>query len=497
MKEQVSRRDFMKLSSAATTFLVAQGFSPFSYAQNSKVAVACIGTGGQGCFHLQTGLAGNSDALEIVAIADCYRPHQRAGVKYATDANKGKEPTAYFDYRKMLESEKVDAVVIATPLDTHYQIAMDCLDAGKYVFCEKTMCYDIEQARNIVTKCHEKGLFCQTGHQRRYNPNYNLAMTWARDPANSRIGRITHIDMQWHRNTNWRRAVDPNYVLSPEEAEFIHDLEKHLNWRIYRERSGGLCTELLTHQIDIAVWFLGTFPKRVYGSGGLDYWRDGRTVEDNISLTFDFEIKPGSEGFRAIDARSSFQKVNLINKSYTVRVSYTSIMMNAKRGATELIQGDAGAVELSEHDCWYTQEEDAAIYQARKEAWLAQVRQQQEQQGGQTQEKPAENSAETTAALVTSGGTLQLSNIPKIEAEPLKAPGCDIPADVHQFRAFAHHIRNGGKPRNNEMVGLANTISSVAALQAIRERRIVEIDPAWYTFDFPTPSVTEYETITV
>ena len=80
-----------------------------------------------------------------------------------------------------ITNEEIDAVVVSTPLDTHYQITMDCLDAGKYVFCEKTLTYTIEEARNIVQKCCDTGLFVQVGHQRRYNPKYNLGMQMAYD----------------------------------------------------------------------------------------------------------------------------------------------------------------------------------------------------------------------------------------------------------------------------------------------------------------------------
>mgnify|MGYP003353233656 CR=1 FL=1 len=99
--------------------------------------------------------------------------------------------------------DQIDAVIIATPLDTHYQLTMDALAAKKWVFCEKTMVQTIEQGRDVVKKCHEIGKFVQVGHQRHYNPKYNLAMDLVY--GKGYLGRITHVTAQWHRNTNWRR----------------------------------------------------------------------------------------------------------------------------------------------------------------------------------------------------------------------------------------------------------------------------------------------------
>ena len=90
------------------------------------------------------------------------------------------------------------------------------------------------------------------------------------------IGKITHVQAQWHRNKSWRRGVkDPSR-------------EEQINWRMYRKYSGGLCAELMSHQVDVADWMIGSKPKSVMGVGGIDYWKDGRDIYDNISLIFTY-----------------------------------------------------------------------------------------------------------------------------------------------------------------------------------------------------------------
>ncbi len=483
MSESVSRRNFMKAAGATAGVAIATGYSPFSYAQNEKVRVACIGTGGQGSYHVRDGILGVPE-MDIAAVCDVYKPHQENGFKLAWLSNAGilleagdtgltaaqqerldraYQPTRYFDYRDLLAKEKLDAVVIATPLHTHYQIIMDALSAGCNVFCEKTMCYEIEQARDIVKKSHETGKFVQVGHQRRYNPLYNRAVNLAWNEGV--LGRVNHIDCQWHRNNDWRRPI-PDRRLSPQEAKFIRDLEKHLNWRLYGESSRGLMTELATHQLDIAAWFLDAMPTRVYGYGGLDYWRDGREVDDNVNVMYEFEVAPQSRGYFAINARNEYQDKLRINEPYTVRVVYSSITANAKKGCSEQIQGDEGTFELTEEGGYFFREATSKV------KWAS--------------SSSAQAASQQNATVITSGGTLQLSNKAQQQGDPIVVDNTKS-IDQLQFQAFADNIRFGGVPKANVMVGLRSTILGLSGFIAMKERREVAIDPAWYTFDFPTP----------
>ncbi|MBI5093787.1 MAG: Gfo/Idh/MocA family oxidoreductase [Candidatus Hydrogenedentes bacterium] len=475
MDTQVTRRDFIKTAGIATGVAIAAGYSPFSYAQNEVVRVAAIGTGGQGCLHLRLGLP-KIKTLQLVAVCDVYTPNLNGGWDIAVEdadpkkkEEKQKNIKKYMDYREMLEKEQFEAVIISTPLHTHYQIAMDCLDAKKYVFCEKTMCYDVEQCRNLVKKCNETGLWVQVGHQRRYNPGYNRALWLAREKGV--VGRINHITAQWHRNNDWRRPVDPAYVLSADEKKWIPDLEKHINWRLYNEFSaGGLMTELATHQLDVCNWFLHTPPSRVFGYGGIDYWRDGRDVYDNVSLTYEYDMVPSNPAFGTMDKRTSFLSMQTMNRPYTVRATYTSICANAKRGSSEIMQGDKGTLELTEPACFgYT--EPAAVG-----AWDA---------GGIV-------TAASVAKDITSGKSLQVSTAADESKEQLFMAETRH-VDALQFESFANDIFQKKVPKANQMVGLLAAIVSLNGSKAMKDRTEVAIDKAQYTFDFETPDPYRYD----
>jgi predicted dehydrogenase len=499
MKNDMTRRSFMKTASATTAGVtIATGFNPFAYAANEKVRIGLIGTGNQGAWHIKTGLAGNADGMEIAAVCDCFAPHQKAGVMYSQCANAGIgfapgehpsklpadlkakakaafKPVGYYDYQEMLANEDIDAVVISTPLDRHYKMVMDSLDAGKYVFCEKTMTYTIEEGREVVQKCHDTGKFVQVGHQRRYNPKYELAMSMAYEKE--LFGRINFIHAQWHRNNYWRRNLGAlaDYKPNPEEAKFIDDIERHLNWRMYHETSHGLYSELMTHQSDIANWFLRKAPARVQAFGGLDYWRDGRDVDDNILVSFEYDMAPGDDGFATITPRSSLQKMARINKPYTVRFVYSSILANGKQGSSESICGDWGSVTLTERDgCHYFPEPAPRAEAAAKMAAA------KAEQSGEEAPKEAD-------AGYTSGASLMLSDEDAKKGVEMLA-NCDLhEADVYQFADFIKGCQGGPVPRTNQMCGLTTAITCNKAYESRQQGKIVEIDPALYTFDFETP----------
>ncbi len=176
----------------------------------------------------------------------------------------------YKDYRKMMDRTDLDVIVVATPLYLHYEHAKAVLEAGKHLYLEKTMTFIPEETYDLISlsQMHDNQII-QVGHQYRYSPLYYKVKEMI---DNDYLGKVTQIEARWDRNHSWRRPVP-----SP-------DLERQINWRMYKEYSGGLAAELLSHQMDFVHWAFDCVPSSIYGTGGIDMFKDGRETFDNIQV---------------------------------------------------------------------------------------------------------------------------------------------------------------------------------------------------------------------
>ena len=262
------RRSFVKKSAVlgSSLFMAENLFASFA---PGPIRIAMIGCGdrGKGVLSVIKRMPDKFTAVAYCDVLDFRLAETRKHVPATAQAIK--------DYRKILEDKTIDAVFIATPLSEHFRIAKDAVHAGKHVYVEKTMTYDIDQAlalRKIVT-AHSKQVF-QVGYQYRYSPLYFKVKEMIQSGY---IGKVSQIDCRWDRNGTWRRPVpDPS-------------LERQINWRMYKEYSGGLAAELLSHQIDFINWAFETQPDEIIGTGGIDIFKDGRETHDNIQAVLRYK----------------------------------------------------------------------------------------------------------------------------------------------------------------------------------------------------------------
>jgi predicted dehydrogenase len=262
----LTRRDVLKTAGAVTAVAAAARVTSPSIrkvkAANNQVSYAMIGTGSRGQYLLNH--LSKIDAGRCLAVCDVYEPNLKKGA-----AAIGGNPRTYLDYRQLLDREKVDAVLIATPLYEHFRITRDALLASKHVFCEKSLVFKPEEVHALrkLAGEHPKQIL-QVGLQRRYSQFYQTAKQMI---DKGLLGKVTHVNAQWNRNPGW--------VMKPDPVR-----QKELNWRLFRQYSGGAAAELASHQVDVADWMFGAHPEFVTGVGGLDFSKDGRDVFDNIQL---------------------------------------------------------------------------------------------------------------------------------------------------------------------------------------------------------------------
>jgi predicted dehydrogenase len=274
----MERRNFVKsagLLAGGALLTNLDAFAAKAEAGVIKIGVVGCGDRGKGIMQLLNQLP---DKFKITAVCDVLDFR----LTEARSLSKGEPYRSYTDHRQLLDDKNIDAVVVAVPLNMHYAVAIDVLKAGKHLYLEKTMTYNIPQALELVKLAKDRPRqVVQIGHQYRYSPLYYRVKEMI---AKGYLGDISQIDCRWDRNGNWRRPVpDPS-------------LERQINWRMYKEYSGGLVAELLSHQIDFINWAFDTHPQEVFATGGIDVFNDGRETFDNVQVLLRYEGKHSMVG---------------------------------------------------------------------------------------------------------------------------------------------------------------------------------------------------------
>ena len=310
----MERREFIGIAAAglgALSLGMRGCGSPQAVAPSDWVHLGIIGAGSRGQQMMRTML--RVPGVRFTALCDIYEPRFAEGRKVT-----GEETQAYSDYRKMLESREIDAVLVATPLGLHAEHVIAALDSGRAVYGEKSMGRTLDDCNRIREAARRTGKLLQVGLQYTYAPWYIEARKRIHEGS---IGQVTQVQSYWHRNNNWRRPLPPG--AGPE-------LEKLLNWRLYRAQSGGLLAELGSHQIAFANALFGSMPDSAMASGGVDYWKDGREIEDNVHAILRY---PGGQ---------------------TLQASF--ITTNRLDGAQERIFGTGGSIVLTHTEAIYFKE---------------------------------------------------------------------------------------------------------------------------------------------
>jgi predicted dehydrogenase len=293
----------------------------------AEVNVALLGSGAQGQVLLDSML--RIPGLRFRAVCDIWEEYnQKRAVrilkKYKFDVN------GYTDHREMLDKEKdLDAVIIATPDFWHAPHTVDCLEAGKHVYCEKEMSNTLEGARSMVLAARKSGKLLQIGHQRRSHPRYLHSYEKLLQEAQI-LGRIVTVNGQWNRAVSPDLGWPERYAIPDARLKQygFKSMPQFRNWRWYKGLGGGPIVDLGSHQIDIFNWFLGANPSHVVASGGLDY-HDPATHEwyDTVMTIYEFETAKGK-----------------------ARAYYQTQTTNGSLGYFENFMGDQGTMVISESE---------------------------------------------------------------------------------------------------------------------------------------------------
>ena len=270
------RRQFLKTGVGLASGLAATPyfrtthdvFASQNRAKNDRLSVASIGTGGRG-----SGIGHQAGRLgDMIACCDV-DTNRAAGFarKY------GDQCKTYGDYRQVLDRKDIDLVTIGTPDHWHVKIAIEALQSGKDVYCEKPLTLTIGEGKQICRVVKETGRVFQVGTQQRseYGSKFLKAVAIARS---GRLGKnlkaISSVGNAKRggpfKESDVPAHLDWNMWLGPAPMTPYIKERTHHDFRWWQEYSGGQVTDWGVHHTDIAMWALGlenTGPTSIEGKG--------------------------------------------------------------------------------------------------------------------------------------------------------------------------------------------------------------------------------------
>ena len=232
--------------------------------ENRKINIGLIGSGRAGMIHARN-FKSSVPGSHILAVCD---PVEEAAISAAKELE---IDTWYTDYINMINDERIDAVIIATPTKYHCEIAVAATKAKKHILCEKPMAMTVDECNEMDKAAKENGVILQLAFMRRFDASFIAA----KDMIDA--GEIGDVVMV---RSNTRGPSIPK--------PWMYDISK----------SNGPLAEVNSHDIDSLRWFTGSDFKTVFAIGGNyrcpDAKKDFPDFYDNVVLNASF--KNGCQG---------------------------------------------------------------------------------------------------------------------------------------------------------------------------------------------------------
>ena len=263
---------------------------------NDRINVALIGCRNMGWGDLNDALL--RPEVRCVALCDVDRKilEDRAA---ELEKRIGVKPDLYGDYRKLLERQDLDAVIIGTPDHWHCLQMVDACAAGKDVYVEKPIANSIGECDLMVKAAKKYGRVVQVGQQQRSATLWNSMKKYI---DSGKLGRIAKVNVwanfAYARITNPvpdqepPQNVDFDFWLGPAPLRTFNPKRFHGSWRMFWDYGGGLITDWGVHLLDMALWGMNVkgMPNRVMASGGnhqdpLNY----AETFDTMSVVYEFD----------------------------------------------------------------------------------------------------------------------------------------------------------------------------------------------------------------
>lgn len=228
----------------------------------TRVKLGCLGLGRMGSIYTRH-LSGRVPDAELVAVAD---PAPGLAQRTAADLD---VPLWYEDYRDLLFSPEVEAVVIATPANTHADVIETAAGAGRPMFCEKPLALTLDDCDRVIRAVERARVLFQIGYHRRFDAAYLEAK---RLIADGTIGTpVTFKSVS-------RDPMMPRLEYARPEV------------------SGGLIVDMAIHDFDVGRWLMDSDVRRVSTEGGTLVFQQLNSVDDFDNAVINLKFASGALG---------------------------------------------------------------------------------------------------------------------------------------------------------------------------------------------------------
>ncbi|MBE7091071.1 MAG: Gfo/Idh/MocA family oxidoreductase [Clostridiales bacterium] len=230
-----------------------------------KVRYGIIGLGNQGCtYNLGLFDKGAVPQSEVTAMCDV-NPQKIEYMKSKTT----NETAVYFtDYKEMLDSGLVDAVLVEVPHYQHPEMVMECLKRGIHVICEKPAGVYAKQVREMNEFAKERNALFGMMFNQRMNPLYQKMREMVQSGEVGELMRVNWVITDWYRTQAYYDSG---------------------SWRAtWSGEGGGVLINQCPHQLDLVQWIVGKLPVKVNGFCQYGRWHDIE-VEDEVTAYFEYD----------------------------------------------------------------------------------------------------------------------------------------------------------------------------------------------------------------
>ncbi len=302
MRDKIGRRDFLG-KAAAGAAVAASAMNASSYARitgaNDRINIGFLGCGARSSGHRRmVGMSVKDKNLGVVAVCDLWTLNRE---KAAQDCRErfGADVKQFKYSEEMLKMPDLDAVMIATGDHQHGRLLAEVVRAGKDCYVEKPMALDVEEAKLARAAVLESKQVVQNGVQWLSDPYQILVRDLVRA---GKLGQVTKIEQVWNDNNHrWHDPNDPDVAaIREQDTDWKRwllgkpyrpfDPWAYFEFRIFRDFSGGITSQWMSHGLDLVHFYTGTaIPDTMVANGGIFGWPDIRQNPDTFQALAAFE----------------------------------------------------------------------------------------------------------------------------------------------------------------------------------------------------------------